>query len=119
MIYKTNEGKEIHLFTKGWLKDLKLKEAAAAKVEKLKATDFKQKAADAAEKIKNLDAKKVAHDFIYGKPHEERRLGDLYIPGTGLYKHREWRGVKDTMYYFHMIWLYNYVHMVTDIMKYG
>ena len=119
MIYKTNEAKEIRLFSKGWLKDLKLKEAAQTKVEKLKATDFKQKAAEAAEKIKNLDAKKVAHDFVYGKPHEERRLGDLYVPGTGLYKHREWRGIKDTMYYFNMIWLYNYAHMVTDIMKYG
>ena len=50
MIYKTNEGKELHLFTKGWLKDSGLKEAAAAKLEKLKATDFKQKAKDAAEK---------------------------------------------------------------------
>ena len=51
--------------------------------------------------------------------HEERNLGKLYVDGTGLYKHREWRGVKDTMYYFNMIWLYNYAHMVTDIMKYG
>ena len=25
------------------------------------------------------DIKKLAHDFWYGKPHEERRLGDLYI----------------------------------------
>ena len=63
--------------------------------------------------------KKVASDFWYGKPHEERRLGDLYIGDTGLYKHREWRGVVDTMYYFNMIWLYNYAHMVTDILKYG
>ena len=51
MIYKTNEAKEIRLFSKGWLQDLKLKEAAAAKLEKLKATDFKQKAKDTAEKI--------------------------------------------------------------------
>lgn len=62
-------------------------------------------------------------DFWYGKPHtaEEggRRLGDNYLPKTGLYKHREWRGVKDTFYYFHNIWLYNYLHMVTDVMKYG
>ena len=64
-------------------------------------------------------AKKLARDFWFGKPHEERRLGDLYISGTGLYKHREWRGFVDTMYYFHMIWLYNYAHMVTDIMKFG
>ena len=63
--------------------------------------------------------KKIARDFWYGKPHEERRLGDLYIGDTGLYKHREWRGVVDTMYYFNMIWLYNYAHMVTDILKYG
>ena len=65
------------------------------------------------------DIKKLAHDFWYGKPHEERRLGDLYIDKTGLYKHREWRGVKDTMYYFYNIWLYNYIHMVADVMKYG
>jgi hypothetical protein len=71
------------------------------------------------EKNKPKDIKKMAKDFIYGKPHEERRLGDLYVGNTGLYKHREWRGVKDTMYYFNMIWLYNYAHMVTDIMKYG
>ena len=71
------------------------------------------------EKNKPKDVKKMAKDFWYGKPHEERRLGDLYVGNTGLYKHREWRGVKDTMYYFNMIWLYNYAHMVTDIMKYG
>ena len=71
------------------------------------------------DKLKNLDYKKLARDFVYGKPAGERRLGDLYEDKTGLYKHREWRGVKDTMYYFNMIWLYNYAHMVTDIMKYG
>lgn len=63
--------------------------------------------------------KSLASDFWNGKPHEERRLGDLYVDKTGLYKHREWRGFKDTMYYFNMIWLYNYGHMVGDIMKYG
>ena len=66
-----------------------------------------------------VDYKKLARDFWYGKPHGERRLGDLYIPKTGLYRHREWRGVKDTFYYFHMVWLYNYAHMVMDINKYG
>ena len=60
---------------------------------------------------------KTLKDFWYGKEHEERRLGDLYEDKTGLYKHREWRGVKDTMYYFNMIWLYNYGHMVYDIMR--
>ena len=54
-------------------------------------------------KLKDLDVKKAARDFWYGKPHGERRLGDLYIPKTGLYKHREWRGFKDTMYYFNNI----------------
>ena len=63
--------------------------------------------------------KKILKDFWFGKPHEERRLGDLYVGDTGLYKHREWRGVVDTMYYFNMIWLYNYIHMVSDLMKYG
>ena len=70
-------------------------------------------------KLKNIDYKKLAKDFWYGKPHGERRLGDLYCDKTGLYKHREWRGVKDTMYYFNMIWLYNYGQMVADIMRYG
>ena len=70
-------------------------------------------------KIKETNFKKLASDFVYGKPHEERRLGDLYIPGTGLYKHREWRGIKDTMYYFNCIWLYNYGNMVTDLLKLG
>lgn len=64
-------------------------------------------------------AKKLAKDFWCGKPHEERRLGDLYEDKTGLYKHREWRGVPDTMYYFWNIWCYNYLHMVTDVMKMG
>ena len=67
--------------------------------------------------------KKALRDFWYGKPHtgEEggRRLGELYEDKTGLLKHREWRGVKDTMYYMYMIWGYNYLHMVTDIIKYS
>ncbi|MBQ9589892.1 MAG: 2-hydroxyacyl-CoA dehydratase [Butyrivibrio sp.] len=71
------------------------------------------------EKNKPRDIKKTVKDFWYGKPHEERRLGDLYVGDTGLYKHREWRGVKDTFYYFNMVWLYNYAHMVSDIVKYG
>ena len=70
---------------------------------------------------KNLS--KALKDFWYGKPHtaEEggRRLGELYEDKTGLLKHREWRGVKDTFYYMYMIWGYNYVHMVTDILKYS
>ena len=69
--------------------------------------------------LKNLDIKKAAKDFWYGKPHGERRLGELYEDKTGLYKHREWRGVKDTMYYFYNVWLYNYIHMVIDVQKYG
>lgn len=68
---------------------------------------------------KKVDVKKLAKDFWYGKPHGERRLGDLYLDKTGLYKHREWRGVKDTMYYFYNVWLYNYIHMVIDVQKYG
>ena len=70
-----------------------------------------------------MDFKKALKDFWYGKPHtaEEggRRLGENYLPKTGIYKHREWRGVKDTFYYFNYIWLYNYIHMVMDVMKYG
>ena len=70
-------------------------------------------------KLKSIDFKKAARDFVYGKPHEERRLGDLYIPKTGLYKHREWRGIKDTMYYFNNIWLYNYGNIVADLFRYS
>ena len=65
------------------------------------------------------DLKKLVRDFWYGKPAEEMRMADLYIQPTGLYKHREWRGVKDTFYYMYMIWGYNYLHMVMDVMKYG
>ena len=72
---------------------------------------------------KNIDVKKLARDFWYGKPHtaEEggRRLGELQMDKTGLFYHREWRGVKDTLYYMYNIWGYNYLHMVLDIMKYG
>ena len=68
---------------------------------------------------KKVDIKKLARDFWHGKPHGERRLGELYEDKTGLYKHREWRGVKDTLYYFYMIWLYNYIFMVKDIMEMG
>ena len=69
--------------------------------------------------LKNIDWKKAAKDFWYGKPHGERRIGDLYIDKTGLYKHREWRGVKDTFYYMYNIWGYNYVNMVLDILKFS
>ena len=71
------------------------------------------------EKVKTTDYKKLAKDFWYGKPHGERRLGDLYCDKTGLYKHREWRGVKDTFYYFNKVWLYNYGMLVYDVMRYG
>ena len=67
--------------------------------------------------------KKNMHDFWYGKPHTAepggRRLGELYEDKTGLLTHREWRGFKDTMYYMYKIWGYNYLHMVTDILKYS
>ena len=71
------------------------------------------------DKVKATDYKKLAKDFWYGKPHGERRLGDLYCDKTGLYKHREWRGVKDTFYYFNKVWLYNYGMLVYDVMRYG
>ena len=71
------------------------------------------------EKVKTTDYKKLAKDFWYGKPHGERRLGDLYCDKTGLYKHREWRGVKDTFYYFNKVWLHNYGMLVYDVMRYG
>ena len=81
--------------------------------------DLKEKLSKKVTALKNVDYKKAAKDFWYGKPHGERRLGDLYQDKTGLYKHREWRGVKDTMYYFNCIWLYNYGHILSDVMKYG
>ena len=71
------------------------------------------------DKVKATDYKKLARDFWYGKPHGERRLGDLYCDKTGLYKHREWRGVKDTFYYFNKVWLYNYGMLVYAVMRYG
>ena len=71
------------------------------------------------DKVRTTDYKKLAKDFWYGKPHGERRLGDLYCDKTGLYKHREWRGVKDTFYYFHKVWMYNYAMLVYDVMRYG
>ena len=52
-------------------------------------------------KARSLDYKKLARDFVYGKPAGERRLGDLYMDKIGLYKHREWRGIKDTVYDFY------------------
>ena len=70
-------------------------------------------------KARSLDYKKLARDFVYGKPAGERRLGDLYMDKTGLYKHREWRGIKDTFYYFNKVWLYNHGMMVYDVMRYG
>lgn len=70
-------------------------------------------------KLKNIDYKKAAKDFWYGKPHGERRLGELYCDKTGLYKHREWRGFKDTMYYFNNVWLYNYGSLVAEMLKSG
>lgn len=60
--------------------------------------------------------------MVWQAPYRRRRrtrLGENYLPKTGIYKHREWRGVKDTFYYFNYIWLYNYIHMVMDVMKYG
>ncbi len=86
---------------------------------KASAAAMKDSIAKGAEELKQQGFDKKVHDFWYGKPHGERRLGDLYAGKTGLYKHREWRGVKDTMYYFYMIWLYNYITMVMDLMKYG
>ena len=70
-----------------------------------------------AQRMDKAKMKKALKDFWYGKPHGERRLGDILEDKTGLYKHREWRGVKDTMYYFNNIWLYNYAQMVADILK--
>ena len=78
-----------------------------------------EKERDAEGKVIKHDAKWHLDNFINGQPHEKRRLGDLYVPGTGLYKHREWRGFKDTMYYFNCIWLYNYGSIVKDILNYG
>ena len=63
------------------------------------------------------DPKKAWDLFWNGKQHgEDRRLGELYEDKTGLYRHREWRGFKDTMYYFNMIWLYNYAGAVKTVL---
>lgn len=50
------------------------------------------------------DVRRLLRDFVYGKPHGERRLGELYEDKTGLYRHREWRGIVDTNYAFYR-WL--------------
>ena len=47
----------------------------------------------------------------------KKGMADNMQPKTGIYKHREWRGFKDTMYYFNMIWLYNYGGLVKEILK--
>jgi len=65
------------------------------------------------------DPKKTLRYFVQGAPHGERRIGKLYCDKTGLYKHREWRGLKDTFYYFNMIWLYNYGSAVNSILHFG
>jgi hypothetical protein len=44
-----------------------------------------------------IGTKKILRDFWYGKPEGERRLGDLHKPVTWELKHREWRGVQDTL----------------------
>ncbi|MBR0374645.1 MAG: 2-hydroxyacyl-CoA dehydratase [Mogibacterium sp.] len=103
----------------------KLQKAAAVVTEKVKPV-----VAGAVEKVLPIEAGATAdtatpaktaaglkfQEFWYGPKHEDRKLGDLYIPGTGLYKHREWRGFRDTMYYYNMIWLYNYGSIVSTIM---
>ena len=63
--------------------------------------------------------KEAVNLFLHGRPADDLRLGELYEDKTGLYKHREWRGLKDTLDYFYNVWLYNYIHMVMDVVKYG
>lgn len=59
---------------------------------------------DGKTRVSGKKAAKLAKDFWCGVPHGERRLGELYIGDTGIYRHREWRGVVDTNYYF-TVWL--------------
>lgn len=44
-----------------------------------------------------IETRKRFRNFWYGKPVGERRLGDLHKPVTWELRHREWRGVKDTL----------------------
>ena len=66
-----------------------------------------------------MDIKKFVKDFWYGKPASENRIAECFEDKTGLYKHREWRGFRDTMYYFYMVWCWNYGGMVADVLRYG
>ena len=45
----------------------------------------------------------------------EKQLGVLFDGGK-VRRRREWRGVKDTFYYFNKVWLYNYGMLVYDQM---
>ena len=48
--------------------------------------------------------KKALRDFWYGKPHGERRLGDILEDKTGLYKHITCGGVNNNGDYLREIW---------------
>ena len=45
---------------------------------------------DGKTRVSGKKAAKLAKDFWCGVPHGERRLGELYIGDTGVFRHREW-----------------------------
>ena len=69
--------------------------------------------------IASVDKKLQRFDPIWQAENGKGGQRSRYYDKTGVAKYREWRGVKDTFYYFNNVWLYNYGMMVYDIMRYG
>lgn len=53
--------------------------------------------------------------FLRGEP-TERRLGELYMDKTNIFKHREWKGVKDSAYAFGW-WCVTWAKMAKFVMN--
>ena len=47
---------------------------------------------------------------------QPKNLGNLHEPKTGILKHREWRGFKDTMYDYYR-WLITWKDMIKMVLK--
>ena len=69
--------------------------------------------------IASIDKKLERFDPLWQAENGVGGLRSRYYDKTGVAKWREWRGVKDTFYYFHKVWMYNYAMLVYDVMRYG
>ena len=49
-------------------------------------------------------------------PNQPKNLGKLHKDKTGILKHREWRGLKDTMYDYYR-WLITWKDMIVMVLK--